>query len=286
MGAEPPDPGWITIYRFVILPTSAFPLATAFGVIANEGKRIDLNPLLEIKDYKGNIFETYDLKNNPPAGERVISPAVTYLISHILLDNNARAAMFGTNSQLIIGGHAVSVKTGTTDDLRDNWTIGFNPSFLTAVWVGNNDNSPMNPYLVSGITGAAPIWNKIMNNVLKDEPDEWPKQPQDVVGRQVCTFMTVNPDENKGDCQARFEYFINNTQPHQKIERKKIMIDKDTGWPPEADKTDNLEEQEHTVATDPFVKDYCLDCPEDKRKPLMIDMAKFKEQQNSPKPTN
>jgi penicillin-binding protein 1C len=260
-------------------------MATAFGVFSNNGKRVDLNPFLEIKDYKGNVYESYDPQKNPPAGQRILPESVAFLISHMLLDNNARTAAFGANSELVIPNHAVSVKTGTTDDLKDNWTIGYTPSFLTAVWVGNNDSSPMNPYLVSGVTGAAPIWHDIMAYVLKDQPDEWPKQPKDIEGRQICTFITsANPEEQKEECQGRFEYFIKGTQPRSKIEKKKIMINKDTGWPPEKDNPtdgENLEEQEHLVASDDFVKDYCLDCPEDKRKPLLINMTEFKQKLSS-----
>jgi len=100
------------------------------------------------------------------------------LISHILLDNNARSQAFGSNSSLVIPKHTVSVKTGTTDDLRDNWTIGFTPQYLVVTWVGNNNNSPMNPALVSGVTGAAPIWNKLMSKILENKADIIPIQPE------------------------------------------------------------------------------------------------------------
>lgn len=250
-------------------------MATAFGVFANAGRRIDLTPILEVKDYKGNVLENYDMEKNPPVGIKVLPESIAYIISHILLDNNARSTAFGSDSQLVISGKAVSVKTGTTDDLRDNWTIGFTPSFLVAAWVGNNDNSAMNPYLVSGVTGAAPIWNQVMKYSLKDQPDEWPRKPDEVEGQQVCTLISAaNPEGQKDECQPRFEYFIKGTQPHQIIEKKKIMIDKSTGRPPEPGKTDNLEEQEHLVASDPLVKDYCLDCNHEGEKPTLIDLTK------------
>jgi len=235
-------------------------MAVAFGVFANQGVRINLHPILEVKDYKGKIYEQADLDNNPPAGERVISPEVSYLISHILLDNNARSAAFGSSSQLVIRDHAVSVKTGTTNNLRDNWTIGYNPSFLTAVWVGNNDNSPMHPYLVSGISGAAPIWNKIMTAVLKDQPDVWPKKPENVVGLSVCSISGLLPAES--GCDTRFEYFIKGTEPTETDNsRQQIWIDKNTNQPPEPGITDNLELQEHIILSDPVINNYCLTCP-------------------------
>ena len=91
-------------------------MATAFGVFANSGRRVDLNPILEVKDYKGNVLESYNPEQNPPVGKQIMSSSVTYIISHILLDNNARSMAFGPDSQLVIPNKAVSVKTGTTDE--------------------------------------------------------------------------------------------------------------------------------------------------------------------------
>ncbi len=134
----------------------------------------------------------------------------------------------------------------------------------------------MNPYLVSGVSGAAPIWNKIMTYVLKDQPDEWPKKPDSVEGRQICTFITgQNTEEQKEECKPRFEYFIKGTKPRHRIEKKKIWIDKETGWPPVEGKSDNLEEQEHMIASDGLSFEYCLDCPEDKRKPVVVNMSEI-----------
>lgn len=235
-------------------------MATAFGTFANQGARVDLSPILKVSDYKGKVYQELDLKNSPPAGEKVIPTEVAYLISHILLDNNARAAAFGSRSKLVVPNHAVSVKTGTTNDLRDNWTIGYTPEYLTAVWVGNNDSTPMNPYLVSGVTGAAPIWNQIMTHLLKDEPDRWPKKPEDIVGMHVCSVSGLLPGDS--GCQTRYEYFVKGNEP-TKVDntKRETWIDKDTGLPPEPGKMDNLELQEHTLLSDPVVENYCLTCP-------------------------
>ena len=126
-------------------------LATAYGVIANAGNRVDLDPILEVKDSYGNVV--YKKAPNPVP---VVDPGVAFIIADILSDNNARRLEFGLNTPLNISGAKVSVKTGTTDHKRDNWTVGFTSRALVATWVGNNDNSPMNPALASGITGAAP----------------------------------------------------------------------------------------------------------------------------------
>jgi|APSaa5957512622_1039677.scaffolds.fasta_scaffold15624_2 1A family penicillin-binding protein len=238
-------------------------MAVAFGVFANQGLKVDLTPILKITTYQGEVLEEIDLETEIPAGEKAISPEVAFLVSHMLLDNNARAGGFGTNSQLVIPQKTVSVKTGTTDDLRDNWTIGYTPSFLVSTWVGNNDNSPMHPYLVSGVSGAAPIWHNIMEYTLKDQPNEFPKQPENVIGLQICTLsgLRSNPES---PCETRFDYFIKGQEPDMEPSLKKgIWIDKSTNKPPVEGKTDDLELQEHIVISDPVQKDYCLDCQKD-----------------------
>jgi membrane peptidoglycan carboxypeptidase len=163
--------------------------------LANGGKRVDLLPILEVTDYTGHVYE----KNTPISPVNAVKPEVAWILSNILSDNAARTNAFGPNSSLIITGKTVSVKTGTTDSKRDNWTIGYTPSILTAVWVGNNNNAPMDPLLTSGITGAAPIWHDIMTELLKNKPDEVPSQPLSVVS-VPCYF-------------GRPEYFITGTQP-------------------------------------------------------------------------
>lgn len=170
-------------------------MAQVFGSLANGGKRHPLLPIIQVVDYTGRIIE----HNKPRNGIEAVSPEVAWIMSHILSDNNARAAAFGPNSALVIPGKTVAVKTGTSNDKRDNWTIGYTPSRLTAVWVGNNDNSPMNPHLTSGVTGAAPIWHEVMMELTANRPDEiWP-QPDSVIGLP-CYF-------------GRIEYFVKDKLP-------------------------------------------------------------------------
>jgi membrane peptidoglycan carboxypeptidase len=170
-------------------------MARVFGTLANGGKEMDLQPILEVTDYSGHVLE----KNTPKTGVQAVTAGVAWIISNILSDNTARIAAFGPNSSLVIPDRTVSVKTGTTDSKRDNWTIGYTPSLLTAVWVGNNNNAPMDPLLTSGITGAAPIWHDIMAEFLKNKPDEVAAQPDDVTSIP-CYFN-------------RPEYFIKGTEP-------------------------------------------------------------------------
>ena len=262
-------------------------MAKSFGVFANTGIKKELVPILQVEDRNGNILEEYKDPNfvekineglNYPsslliAGERVLSSETAFLISHILLDNNARSQAFGPSSFLIIPKHAVSVKTGTTDDKRDNWTIGFTPNFLAAVWVGNNDNSPMHPYLTSGVTGAAPIWNKIMAEVLSSQADLWPKQPPGIIGAQICQLSGLafpNPDPNAADkgCATRYEYFIKGTVPSKpEVLKETITIDKTTNKPAPPNQTENVENREQQTVNDMFGK-YCIDCSHDGGDPV------------------
>lgn len=231
-------------------------MATAFGVFANEGVRQDLVPILKVEDSRGRVLEEF----KPKVGKKVLSKEASFLISSILSDNGARSAAFGTNSGLNISGKTVAVKTGTTDDKRDNWTIGYTPTYLVSVWVGNNNNTPMNPALASGITGAAPIWNGIMKELLKDKVNETFKVPSGVRGIEICT--TTGGAKNSG-CGNRFEYFIAGTEPKKDTFVKvKVWIDKTTGKVVPAG-SENAEEKEEIIISDPYEKkDFCAFCPQ------------------------
>lgn len=151
-------------------------MMTVYGTFAQLGKRIDAQPILKVTDSNGDVLED----NSYPESKKVIPSGVAYMISNILADEKARQPAFGPNSLLNIPGYTVAVKTGTTDSKRDNWTFGYNSDYVVGVWVGNNDNSPMDPKLASGVTGAAPIWNKIMNGLVKDKPDIAFSRPPDI----------------------------------------------------------------------------------------------------------
>ena len=158
-------------------------LATAYGTVANSGKKIDLDPILKVVDSEGKVLEEKDVVEN-----QVLDPGVAFILSDILSDNKARSIEFGTNSPLAIKDRKVSVKTGTTDNKRDNWTIGFTANILVATWVGNNDNTPLSQALASGITGAAPMWNRIMTSIIENNPSSEMQIPQDIVSRQCFGY--------------------------------------------------------------------------------------------------
>jgi penicillin-binding protein 1C len=187
-------------------------MATAFSQFANLGRKVDLNPIIKITDYRGKVLEENTSHQNPAtSGSQLISPQTAFLISDILADNPARAPAFGYGSALVVPNHTVSVKTGTAQDKRDNWTVGYTPTILAAVWVGNNDNSPMSPYLESGNTGAAAIWNPIMRSLLEGKPDEGLSRPDNLISVQICTINGLLP------CQfcpfVKTEYFVRGTEP-------------------------------------------------------------------------
>lgn len=251
-------------------------LATAFGVFANGGIKQEPVSVLEVKDWKGNLLKKTEIKD----GDRIIPQGVTYLISHILVDNNARTAAFGPSSYLVVNGHPeVSVKTGTTNDKRDNWTLGYNPEVVAAVWVGNNDNTPMSA-VASGVTGASPIWNRIIKRALdrieggelagfgaKPEKHQhvWPQKPSDVVGTNVCATtgtLPPGPEDNPG-CPTRFEFFLDdNPPPPSSPATKAVLVYKDTGMIASSSaQVELVEPREKTVVTDPLGTDVCLDCP-------------------------
>ena len=181
-------------------------ITSAFGVFATGGLRQDPVSILKVEDAKGKPL--YEYKTSSP--RRVLGADVAYLISHILSDNDARRDVFGPNSYLVISGKTVAVKTGTTDDKRDNWTVGYAPSIVVGTWVGNNDNSPMNPQLASGVTGAAPIWNRIIREALKDTPDEQFSRPGNIMETEIDAYGGGLPKEGY---PTRKELFIRGTEP-------------------------------------------------------------------------
>ena len=180
-------------------------LASSYTAFANEGYRSDPIAILKVTDSKGKVlFEQKEVSK-----KRVLSPEVAFIISHILSDNNARLITFGVNSYLNVFGRTISVKTGTTDDKRDNWTIGWTPSVLVATWVGNNDNSPMGN-VASGVTGAAPIWRRIILEALKNKPSEDFVKPDNVVAVTIDSLGGGLPVDGQ---PTRSEYFIKGTEP-------------------------------------------------------------------------
>jgi membrane carboxypeptidase/penicillin-binding protein PbpC len=139
----------------------------AFGTFANEGIKQDTAAILKVEGANGEVLEEWE----PSDGKRVFEEQIARLTNNVLSDNNARAYVFGTGSALTLPGRQVAAKTGTTNDYRDAWTIGYTPSLVTGVWAGNNDNSEMLRG-AGGSTVAAPIWQAFMIKATEGSPAE------------------------------------------------------------------------------------------------------------------
>jgi membrane peptidoglycan carboxypeptidase len=151
-------------------------MATGASTLATLGVRHRPAPVLKIEDGLGNVKYTYDPSKNQ---FRAISPQVAYIINSIISDDRNRCMEFGCGGDLTLPGRMVGAKTGTTQDFRDNWTVGFTPSLATAVWVGNTDWTTLS-HNSTGIVGAAPIWHQFMLRALAGKPNEWYQMPSGV----------------------------------------------------------------------------------------------------------
>jgi 1A family penicillin-binding protein len=141
-------------------------MANAFAVFANGGNYHQLRPILRIERRDGSIVK--DFTTNQP--KQVLEPEVAWQVANIMADNDARSAVFGTRSQLVLPGRTAAAKTGTTQNYRDGWTVGYTPSLVTAVWVGNDDDGKT--MTSSAATAAAPLWNRFMREALDGKPNE------------------------------------------------------------------------------------------------------------------
>ncbi len=240
---------------------SMLQMMTAYGVFANSGYRIDLHPILKVTDSRGKVLEEYKPLASPIFGRKVLPEGVSFIISSILSDNDARAQEFGTNSPLRIGNLPVAVKTGTTNDFRDNWTFGYTPSYVVGVWVGNNDNHPMSG-LVSGITGAAPIWHALMAHVLENKTSEPFGRPPDVIQKAICAISGLIPGADPASrCQTRFEFFVKGTEPKMvDLGNQKVFVDKTTNALAAPGQTDNVEQRDELMVKDATGENYCVTC--------------------------
>ena len=185
--------------------------------LVNQGPEDSDEPINRITDNLINTAQASQSALISPAsktedcgGEQVLDPRVSFIITDILKDNTTRAPSFGTNSLLVIPNHKeVAVKTGTSNDLRDNLAIGYNQKYLVAVWVGNNDNSPMSR-IASGVTGATPIWNKIMSALLAQEENHDWQVPEGLIQVPICPYTGTLACEG---CPTKMEWFLEENKP-------------------------------------------------------------------------
>ena len=187
---------------------SLLEMSTAFSVFANGGQKVPPVSILKIVDFAGNVIYEYE----PPEAEQVIRREHAFLISSILSDNNARSWMFGTNSALNLP-FQVAAKTGTSNDFRDNWTIGYTPDLVTGVWVGNADYTPM--INTTGLSGAAPIWSQFMQYAVPYVSNNNPTPfsiPPGITEVIVCNTSGTEPSQWCRGGQ-RSEFFASDQLP-------------------------------------------------------------------------
>ncbi len=204
-------------------------LTNAYAVFANQGVNVPTTAILCVLDNADNII--YQYENSCPRGNvndktinryaadvdrQALDPRIAYIIGDILSDNSARAAAMGTNSPLNTGNLDTAVKTGTTNDVKDNWTMGYTRNIAVGVWVGNNDGAPM--LNTSGLTGAAPIWNSVITGIYANQsmlsafahqgqllPDQM-NTPSGVSLREICDIRSLRDPAT--DCNRINEWFL------------------------------------------------------------------------------
>jgi penicillin-binding protein 1C len=185
---------------------SLLDMTSAYSVLANGGQRVPPVSILKITDFAGNVIYEY----KPQAGEQVIRAEHAYLISSILSDNEARSFTFGRHSKLNLS-FPVAAKTGTTNDIRDNWTMGYTPDLVTGVWVGNADYTPM--LNSSGLSGAAPIWSQFMEFAVPYLTNGTPtpfNRPAGIMDKVVCRLSGTEPSNS---CDNQYTEVFASDQP-------------------------------------------------------------------------
>ncbi len=196
-------------------------LTAGYGAFANGGNRVEPFAIWDIRDTNGNIVYSHTL----PRAQSVMDSRIAWLISDILSDNAARTLGFGSNSILRLDRPA-AVKTGTTSNFHDNWTIGYIPDLVVGVWAGNTDYQPMID--VSGVSGAAPIWAEFMRSAMNNQPEKWFSRPPGLTQLEICANSGALPSP---DCPYhKLEWFISGTEPSaQDRLNHKITLDVQTG---------------------------------------------------------
>jgi penicillin-binding protein 1C len=180
-------------------------LTAAYAAIANGGLSMPPTPILWVETTRGEVL----IDNRQPKGRQAVAPELAYLMSHVLSDTRARCLVFACPNNLELPDRPVAAKTGTTNDNRDAWTVGYTPDLAAGVWIGNNNNAEMDG--VAGAGGAAPIWNAFMRRAHANiQPHSFPR-PAGVIDREICAFSGTEPSPY---CpEKRVEVFSANALP-------------------------------------------------------------------------
>jgi len=254
-------------------------MAYAFSVFANNGRMCgslvsegekqagyrELNPvaILRVEDRRGNVLYKYE----QPKSRDILSPQLAYLMNNILSDRQARwAAMGRPNALELSNDRPAAAKTGTTNDFRDAWTVGYTPQLAVGVWVGNTDNSMMKN--LPGLRGASPIWHAVMEYALQDEASVPFPRPEGLIEKSVCALSGKLPTagSSAAHCPAVTELFIPGTEPTERCDiHQAFLVNRETGrlctvhTPPEL-----CEERVYEVYP-PEAADWIASLPEDNR---------------------
>lgn len=188
--------------------------ANSYATFAREGNYLPTQSILEVKDAEGKVlFKKPELES-----KQVLDKDAVATLSHVLSDNDARAYVFGANSSLQISGRPVAAKTGTTNDYRDGWLMGYTPSLVAGVWAGNNDNSPMKA--AGGSLAAGGIWNGYMRRALQGTPvEQFPSLPEPKILKPILlgqdlSMVEVEIDSVSGKLATEF------TPEHTRVKKK------------------------------------------------------------------
>ncbi len=225
-------------------------LTNAYAVFANGGKYVPARSILKITDHNSNIV----YQAETPLFEKVLNEEYSFQITSILSDDDARSAAFGTGSVLNLS-YPASVKTGTTNDYRDNWAVGYNAQIAVGVWVGNADNRPMDG--MTGITGAAPVWHNIMEKAgyLRSEIRNGTVQrPAGIIEIPICADSGTMPDPL---CTGQKWEFFASYQPPLSAEEgliRQYYIDTWSGKPASQYCAAHAELRKFLNVTEPDVK--------------------------------
>ncbi|MFN8451839.1 MAG: transglycosylase domain-containing protein [Anaerolineae bacterium] len=200
-----------------------YDMMQAYGTIANDGTRVPLYSITQIKDAGGNVVALPDR----PQPALAVQPQIAFLMQNILSDNEARTPAFGAASPLNVSGYGslVAAKTGTSNDNRDLWTMGFSSNAVVGVWVGRVDNAPT--VNTSGLA-AAPIWNAVMTAALQGTNPEPFVPPQGIVQQQICADTGTIYDASLPCTLVRGEYFIQGQPPPQALQGFVVSVPVDT----------------------------------------------------------
>ncbi len=224
-------------------------MVRGYSVFANNGKLIDDYAIAKVthKNSAGQEETVFEQTDHPSS--QVLEPGISYLITSILSDNQARLPAFGAGNPLQLrDGRPAAVKTGTTNDSKDNWTIGYTPQLVVGVWVGNNNNSPM--VGTSGVTGAAPIWNQIMTQALAGQPPQQFQPPSNVQQARICADFGTQ-DFQECQTHAVDYFFVPNPPPPAANLFKTMQIDSFSGLIANENCPDYVQNKTFLILDDP-----------------------------------